>query len=222
MKYFKLDESTKNKIIGKAYPQIQGLPAGYDSEDALSIYNYLDNYPDLNETPNLPEFIVEPKAKLTDVMSCAFIYHKSFVVSERFILAMSSFHLPPHKFFKIKLVLNKDTIVENYYWFCFNNDQTSNIDFKNSSFYAIDEFDLSNQVIVNFNDFDDYVRYSKRNYSHIIKPKNLFWHSSFQNEFDIFQVRILVSPIVSEKFATTIKSLNLTGLEPTEITFEWN
>lgn len=131
MNWYSVSVSTDEKVVGK-YPQTDGMGLGYNLNAPNSVWNIPNlKMPDFE--PAFDYFLLDKKAKLTDVISTALINARGFLISNKLKTILDKFHLTKHIYYPVKILHKKDFIT-NYYWLHFIEDNSNDIDFKNSSF----------------------------------------------------------------------------------------
>lgn len=131
MEWYAISNAT-GKEVGNVYPQVESMAPGYDLKKPESVHNMpFDKFPDFE--PDLSYFVLEKKAKLTDVISTGYIIANGFLISEKLKNQFEKFNLPEHRYYPAR-VLYKNTLHNNYYWMHFANDCTSLLDFDRSTF----------------------------------------------------------------------------------------
>jgi hypothetical protein len=100
--------------VGRTYPQHQEMGPKYDYDAPDSVHQLpYDGFPDFE--PNFRTVVIEPSAKLTDLISSAPIRSTGLLVSERFNGVLESFTLPPHRFYPVPMT-HKKKPVKGYWW----------------------------------------------------------------------------------------------------------
>ncbi|WP_373726576.1 imm11 family protein [Bacteroides heparinolyticus] len=133
MKYYIVDDSLEENVVGKDYPQAYNFIKGYNPEapEALfSLYELGNRFPDY--TPNIDGLMLSGYAKLTDFVSTAFS-PDMFVLSDRVKTLFEAYNLCPHRFYPVGLYKRK--VKQNYHMlhvlsYCY----LDYIDFERSSF----------------------------------------------------------------------------------------
>jgi len=131
--YFILEPACNTIETGSAYPQVQKMAPGYDYYALNSVHALSRSgkkFPDF--VPNLDHFVVNGKAKLTDLLSVATL-HGGFLISEKLKSVLENFKLPPHKFYDAKVFYKKQ--FHSYYWMHIICDLTDLVDYSNSVFF---------------------------------------------------------------------------------------
>ncbi|PBI83954.1 hypothetical protein BSF41_43870 [Flavobacterium sp. ACN2] len=204
-KYLDFTTSNDIDIIGY-YPQVSNTENNlFGSPFAPKRINY-GEIPE--EIPHL-ELQFNKNTKVTDLLSTYNPYF-GFLVSERLEKIISSFHLPPHKFYPIKIIRGDHML--NYFWFNFFDNLFDFIDLKKSTIEIYHKF--------NFNVLDTLSIDSEENLKKInsnldfeksIRLKELFFNANFPN-YDIITNNIMGSGnFISEALRDSLNENNITG-----------
>lgn len=133
MEYFLISNSTDKKEVGR-YIQTKGLPDGYTSKwfDAPNSMTKLtnDNFP--KQDPDLI-FELEPKTKLTDIVSASNISARGLLMNEKTKNIFEQFNLPEYKFYPATLIVKSNKL--QYYWLHIINNSLNDIDYQKTEFY---------------------------------------------------------------------------------------
>ena len=89
--------STEISETGGDFPQIDGLIKGYDYDAQSSILNITDLETDKSYRPNIQDFILRKRSRLTDFLS---FNSDFFIVSKKVIDLLKDFILPPNQQFE--------------------------------------------------------------------------------------------------------------------------
>ena len=220
MKYYVLKNSTGDDIGNVTGIQIKGRSFDYPYNDQSS-YQHLSNLTPARITPNFDYLIVEPKAIMTDFISCTGIIHATgFIVSEKSKKLLEQFKLMPHHFYPVRL-LHK-TKFYDYHWLHLEHDYINDIDYNKSAFitkkpspWNIPNWD-EEKTSVNIRSIENMISVRKENagirtiepsFLHLANPLvrdlNLFAFSSFGDD----------NVIISEKLKDAIDEFHLSGTE---------
>tara|TARA_B100000609_G_C17068546_1_gene357841 strand:- start:55 stop:699 length:645 start_codon:yes stop_codon:yes gene_type:complete len=151
--YCLLDTSIDRKIVG-CYTQTMGVPDGftfkmYDKPNSMTKLNNKE-FPKEN-----PELIwqMEPKAKLTDVVSASNITARGLLCNDKVRDILEKHKLCEHRFYPATLIYQNS--VFDYHWFHPIEQDLDIIDFEKSEFAITDYFrDSLNELIIrNMKDF---------------------------------------------------------------------
>jgi len=89
--------------IGRAFPQHQTMGQGYDYDAPDSVHAFRHHEtPDF--VPNLETIVIEPGARLTDLLSSVPLSNHALLVSERLYSLLLEFQLPPHRYIPAPMV----------------------------------------------------------------------------------------------------------------------
>jgi hypothetical protein len=134
IQYYNLKNSIDLKEIGGDFPQVQRTYDGYDKKAPDSYLKVKSSaFPDF--APNLYYFTMNPKGKLTDMISTSMLTGSGSLVSERFKnLLEDGFTLAPHRFYPASLKY-KGEFRNDYYWMHVVSDNTEYIDFEHTKCY---------------------------------------------------------------------------------------
>ncbi|WP_139260887.1 imm11 family protein [Bacteroides congonensis] len=222
MKYFIMEESLNEKIIGSDFPQVYKFIKGYD-EDApnalFSLYKYRNAFPDY--VPNLDGVMLAGYAKLTDFISNGFS-NRLRIISPRAKAILEQYNLCPHQFYPLGLYKRK--IKHDYFLFKFVSDYSDFVDYEKTSFQEYD-------IISNYKSDSFFVHskkdfWEKRNAIEVEKGvswgiwgNNIVMNKAFDHKLDFFVISILdANTYVSERLKNAIETAGLTGWEFTPAT----
>lgn len=220
-RYAILDNSASRKEVGY-YPQISSLPSNYLEAGERSIYKVPhSDFPEF--TPDLSGLPLRKDAKLTDVISCAYI-SDGFLVNSRALEVFEEFKLPPYRLHPCTIVQNK--LEYEYYWFHYLIDLTAYINFPLSDFYI--GFDiLSVEGPIAFQDYEDFInKYEEyRVNGKPISARKIVWKKDFP-ELDLFTIsKVDIRTFISPSLVNMLKKNRVSGIEITEepksIEFVW-
>ncbi|WP_455614159.1 hypothetical protein [Bacteroides congonensis] len=222
MKYFIMEESLNEKIIGSDFPQVYKFIKEYD-EDApnalFSLYKHKDTFPDY--VPNLDGVMLAGYAKLTDFISNGFSPYL-LIMNEKAKGILEQFHLCPHKFYPLGLYKRK--IKNDYFLFHYHSNYSDFVDYEKTSFQEYD--------IISKYKSDSFFVHSKKEFwekrNAIEAEKGTSWgiwgdrivmNQEFDRELDFFCITILdANNYVSERLKNAIETAGLTGWEFTPAT----
>ena len=223
MKFYKLDTACATKETGAFFPQITRMKADYDYDAENSVHNFRknsSNEDNFEVNPNFDSLIMNGKSKVSDLLSESVVSGNGFLVSNRFKELLLSFNLPKNKFYPVKIIKNKNIIIENYFWFeiSLQNRQLTLIDFKKTSFRVTKNYsrrdiveEISIDSIEDFNvkrtklksDFGQSFAIMAYNMVLLKKP-----------EFDIFNIGLINHDFyISEDLKQAIIDSKITGCD---------
>lgn len=222
MKYFIMEESSNEKIVGSNFPQVYKFIKGYDEEapNALfSLYKYKDTFPDY--VPNLDGVMLASYAKLTDFVSNGFS-RRLRILSHTAKAVLEQYNLCPHQFYPLGLYKRK--IKYDYYLLNFVSNYSDFVDYERTTFQ---EYDItSGYKSCSFLVHSKEKFWEKR--TRIEIDKGISWgvwgdrivmNKEFDRELDFFVISILDGNIyVSERLKNAIETAGLTGWEFTPAT----
>lgn len=217
MKYYSLKNSTSDDI-GKVYPQTDGMSDFY----SYSAPDSLKNLPNLqlpDFEPNLDYFIIDDKAKLTDVISTGLIDATGLIVNDKVKDLLQTFHLMPHKFFPAKL-LYKKRFYHNYYWLHLGRDYADTIDYKKSNFelksippWDIPDWDYETEGLA-INNRNDLIEVWKQTDGQMILPTSLHLNNQFDPTLDLVAFRELGDHVlISQNLKNVLEKEKVNGIE---------
>lgn len=219
MKYFKITQNTDSKIIGK-YPQVKDLKIDFHKARA-SQWGKIDEWKSDDDIPDLNNFLLQPKSKLTDLISNSFI-----IVSDGLFISQES-----------KEVFNQFIINGNfypstiykldekilYYFLKYEYGGLSNMIWEESEFieYNINTLEFGNIVLVkNFEDYKEKVESLRISKNDDIALWNLFPKLiKFNKKYDMTPM-FKYGLICNENVKKAIEENQLTGFDFTPIDVE--
>jgi hypothetical protein len=217
MKYYKLDLSSDLNEVGKIPQSEIGVTIGDIQQDFIPWQGKIDF------DFNLPEPILEKKAKLVSILDIAFMQSWFLVIDDTLLEFLKKFNLGNYQEWKIKTWQNNQ-LIEKYNLFLINDTkQAEYIDYKKSAFYSKKLGDWNNSSIqkpVLVENYDAYVSEKEL----LRKDKLMLLHSKITLDLskateDMF--RIINAPpggyFVSEKLKKAIEENGFSGMEFTEI-----
>ncbi len=211
-------KSSDEKITG-THPQTDGMKYGYDLRKVNSIWNLPNKkLPDFD--PDFDHFVLDKKAKLTDIISTGLISASGLIVSEKIKEIFSLYRLPDHKYFKAK-VSHKKIVYNDYYWLHFISDNVTLIDFKKSEFIRRDTHFDDDQELLTVANASDLLKERQITSLRHIFPKTLqllnheaydfLYFNDFWNKY-----------YINEKLLNKLKDLNCSGFDYIKISFQLN
>lgn len=221
MKYFIMEESLNEKIIGSDFPQVYKFIKGYDEDapDALfSLYKYKDTFPDY--IPNLDGVMLAGYAKLTDFVSNGFSPFL-LIMNEKAKDILGQFHLCPHKFYSLGLYRRK--IKNDYFLFHYHSNYSDFVDYQKTSFREHHSFRFQSDpfFVSSKEEFWEKRKAIKteKGISCGIRGDRIVMNKDFDHELDFFVISILdANTYVSERLKNAIETAGLTGWEFTPAT----
>ncbi|MCV9931831.1 hypothetical protein OIU80_06000 [Flavobacterium sp. LS1R47] len=205
MKYFNLTTSNDLDVIGY-YPQVSNTENNlFGSPFSPKRINY-------GEIPEEIPYLglqFNKDAKMTDLLATYNPYF-GFLVSEKFKNIASNFHLPPHKFYPIKIV--REDYLLDYFWFNFYDDLFNFIDLKKSTIEIYHKFNFNVLDAVSVGNKENFEKInSNLDFEKSIRLKELFLDNNFP-KYDIMTNNIIGSgSFISEILMDSLNKNNITG-----------
>lgn len=216
MKYFIVEESLDEKIIGKDFPQVCKFVKGYDpkGDNALfSLYEYRNSLPDY--IPNLDGMMLAGSAKLTDFLSSGFGH--GYIMSDKAKKVLEQFHLCSHLFYPLGLYKRK--VKFDYFLLNYISNYSYFVDYEKTSFKEYDIISEQSSSSFFVNSKEEYLE-RRRN---IKNKKGISWgiwgdrivmNKDFDPELDFFVICMLDTNVyVSKRLKDAIEAAGLTGWE---------
>jgi hypothetical protein len=169
MKYFQIKQETEYKIIGK-YPQFKDLKIGFH-EARGEQWAEVDKWKDESDLPDLDQFLLHPKSKLTDNMSSNFIITCSgLIISKKFYEILQRFRINGQ--FKSATIHICKAKHENYLlWYEYGAE--SKINWKDSKFIEYYDGNAETRKYgdqITITDFEDYCKKARA-----LRERNSLW-----------------------------------------------
>lgn len=214
MKKYLLSNSTDKKEVGY-YIQTVGTSEYSLSDEQKKKYRGNLSSEFFPEKDPVLEFELEPKAKLTDVVSASNISAKGFLMNEKAKTVFEQFNLIEHKFYNATLKTKNEILP--YYWLHLVNDSFESIDFHKSKFFEADYIGRKKSDII-INSLEDFL--IKREELMIRAEKIALKESAICQPLDLFFFFNLHSYVlISENFKDSIVSNKIKGLNYSEADF---
>lgn len=213
MKYFRLLESTNLKEIGK-FPQCSGkFVSNWNSNNSLVL---VFKKKVASNNIEIPEFILNDKAKRTDLLSTSFLDFM-LAISTKLKKLIESKNYEGVQFFKSALHC-KNAIAEEYWIlnpFGFRNEY---IDFNSSTIKRSDSQGVSYLKVKDRSEFDGLVEGGKQeNKIHVVSAPKLYSDKIKEDFFLLDGVDGGIGYYVSEAFKNEITEAGCTGIAFSEI-----
>lgn len=222
MKYYIVNQSIDEKIIGKDYPQTSKFIKSYnpDAPDALySLYKYKESFP--NFSPNLDGLMLAGSARLTDFVSSAF--SAGYIVSEKAKNILEYYNLCSHMFYRLGLY--KRNIKHNYFLLNIVSDYSNFVDYKRSTFIEYNLLTEEETSVISIDSKEDLlkkrktIKNEKDDIAWTIWGNKIVMSNDFDRELDFFEItRIDAHLYVSERLKEAIELHNLIGWNFTSAT----
>lgn len=227
MKYFAIETSLNEKILGK-YPPVKGFIHHCDVDEEP---NFIDKliFEKIEIQPILSNVVLDANAKQTDFIDVFgdVGFKFGYLISDKFKKILDQFNCYGFQFFKTSIFQN-ETQFNNYWQTNIYDFPYHFIDYQNTSFLLKDR-DVNRNIIsqtMNFNDINEFNLFV----NNIRYPKMLFFKDISFNErmnLDLFTLRYTEGAhkgIVSERLKNEIEKEYITGIEfkPLELSiYEW-
>jgi hypothetical protein len=199
--YYTIKKST-GKEIGSVFPQVSCLT----QELAHSIkFTEFVNF----DTELL--FVLQPGAKLTDVLSQAAISANGLLISHRFKVLLDKFQLMQHKFYRTTIITTESQ--EIYYWLHFVDTSYKNkIDYEQSVFYWTKS--TFKKDIIKLASYDEYLELKKQNgILWGVKAEKIKLDQSFDKPLDMFScLPFDLGIYISAKLYDALLEQKITGI----------
>lgn len=208
MEFFILNYSLDLKEVG-VENQIQNIAPDYNPEAEYS-WRHIKPQEPINYRFRAPNFILEPKAIMTDFLNFVPGPRFMLLISDKFFDLMKGFHLPEFQKFTSKVFYEGKDFNYNLVYFS-NSFDSKFIDFKQSKF-AITKFGKFVESII-ISSEDDFWRKKET----IKRPLRISFVSLILKEeiqFDLFRLYYpFTGFFISSKLKNSILANNITGIK---------
>lgn len=204
--YYTIENRT-DKEVGNVYPQ-----AGCLSQNLTRSIKF-DEF--VNFDSELL-FQLEPKAKLTDVLSQASIPVYGLLINKKVKDLLQGFNLMRHRYYKC-LVKDHKGITHDYYWLhVADNTVLDKIEYGESKFYTIEYGYREGEIALK--SYDDYkIQKERLGKMWSIGGDFIKFKQEFDFSLDLFCIPIFGKHLfISEKLANSFQSAGITGVLLTE------
>lgn len=216
MKYHKLEYNSLNiKETGTQFQSVEG----YFGDIQNNIFPIEGK---INFNFELPEPLMQGKAKPTTMLNAVFIPNGFLIFKDYFISFLNEFNIGEYQTWEMK-VLHKNKILTYYNLFNLNYPkQRELIDFKKSHFYLGKYSDYKyvgkNIVVSDYENYLSTLEVLKSNQDNFLKCEKIVLDLSLQN-IDLFKLSIdpLAGYYVSERLKNAIEEKGFTGMTFQEI-----
>lgn len=215
MSYFIFKPATNTPETGPEYPQVQKMAPGYNYKAPNSVHalsREVEKIPDYE--PNLDYFIVQGRAKLSDILSVAPV-SGGFLMSAKLKNILEQFRLPTHKFYPAKLQHKKQFY--DYYWMHIICDLTDYVDYPNSTFFVYYNYS-QNLGYINISSKEELIQKKQKLKSDnpgktvTIWADKLTLSQSFNKKLDLFEVGTFdANYYISESLCQAITNAKVSG-----------
>jgi hypothetical protein len=203
---------------GPEYPQVQEMAPEYIYKAPDSVYALSKAVEQLpNFTPNLNYFVVQSRAKLTDLLSVAPV-HGGLLVSSQLKYLLDKHNLTPiHKFYPANVQHKKQ--FHHYFWLHIICNLTDQVDYPNSTFFIYHNY-KNNLGYVSIESKEDFTQQKEK-----IKRDNpgktiTIWaetiklNKEFNAAIDLFEIGTFDNNYyISERLRAALVSEKITGCE---------
>lgn len=218
MKHYIISNSADKKEVGHYIQTVMGEVPNENGEFDNNARSNLNNENFPNFIPNL-EFELEPKAKITDIVSASDIIARGLLINDKVRSLLSNFNIMNHKFYDGRLK-TKDKILP-YYWLHIANNSFSGIDFDKSTFCIADLIGNPISLIIVKDENDYYEKNALCEDMNSIIIDKLIFNDHFRAlNLDLFffpQIHQYI--IASERLINEIEKQKITGLKYKEAMF---
>lgn len=201
--YYTIENRT-DKEVGSVYPQTGCLSQNLTRSIKLDEFINIDSE---------ILFQLEPKAKLTDVLSQANISVYGLLVNKKLKDLLKKFNLIQHHYYKC-LIKDHKGIIHDYYWMhIYDNSIIDKIEYAKSKFYLRESGFREKDI--ELNSFEDYKnKMEALGIHYTVSADKLVLSSKFDNSLDLFNVPLFTKKkiIISEKLKEELLSQKITGI----------
>jgi hypothetical protein len=216
MLYYIFKPATNTTETGFVFPQVSKMRPGYNYGTPNSVHalsRAVEHLPDYE--PDLDCFVVDRKAKLTDLLSVSVTYG-GFLISPKLKGIFEQFNLPLHKFFPAKVSYKKELF--DYFWFHIVCNLTDQVDYSSSKFFTYYNY-AHNLGYVDIRSKEDLTKHREN-----IKKDNpgktiTIWaekikmNEQFDKTLDLFEIGMFDANFyISKRLKDMIMELGVTGL----------
>ncbi|MBX3239012.1 MAG: hypothetical protein KIT80_09540 [Chitinophagaceae bacterium] len=211
MEWYLFAPTTDERTCG-AYTQTDGMGPGYNLRGPNSVWN-ISNLKKPDFEPDFDCFMLDKKAKLTDIISTSIINARGFIVSNNLKTIFDNSRLPSHIYYPVVLLYKKERIT-NYYWLHFIEDNTKDIDFRKSEFELTHPlpFFRTESVILNNKELSVIEANKAANPDFKVFPRFIQLNKSLDADFLIFEF-LYNKCYISEKLYNDFKTNNISGID---------
>jgi hypothetical protein len=220
MSYYIFKPAIDTPETGSVFPQVQKMRPGYNYQATNSVHALSREVEHLPEySPDLDYFVVNSKAKLTDLLSVAVAYG-GFLISPKLKELLEKFNLPAHKFFPAKV--SYKTRMYDYYWVHVICDLTNDVDYMHSTFFIYHNYS-QNLGFITVSSKEDLLRKKEKlkkdnpDKTVTIWAEKIFFQPTVINDLDLFQIGLFNSDYyISQKLKEEIINSKILGVSITD------
>jgi hypothetical protein len=216
MLYF-LETSTDIKEIG-AYFQVKSMSEGYDYNtlNSISAMSSLGNDEVPSFIPDLENFVLKPKAKLTDIISTGYASDKGFLISDKARSIFKIYNIDKGIYYPAGVEYKGQKFAYSFLYVASYLIENEMIDFPRSKFTEKKISEIINNV--SFDNFEQMMAYSrKKNPIHEIGFEKIHLKKEISN-LDMFRIGYVDNNIiVSERLKKDLKAQGITGIKFTDV-----
>jgi hypothetical protein len=154
-KFYIINNSIDNKIIGNEFPQCTGTLKGYNNEyeNPLSLYYFAHQKGiEIDYEPDLSAIKVGLKTKMTDYISCSLGPGNDSVISSKFRNLLKRYKTSPLQMFKC--ILNRKEEQFKYFWIHYIYSLEKIVDYRQSVFsHPNEKFESKLRSIKSYEDY---------------------------------------------------------------------
>jgi hypothetical protein len=215
--YYIFQPACNTAETGPEFPQVQKMAPGYDYKATNSVYalsKATENLPDF--APNLDHFVVNGKARLTDLLSVAPV-NGGFLISNRFKTLLEKFKIAQHRFYAAKVSHKKEFY--DYYWIHIISNLAEFVDYPKSTFFIYYNYshNLGYVTVDSKEDFKDQKEKIKKDNPDktiTIWADKIRLNEDFDLSLDLFEIGCFNSNYcISDRLKTAISTFNITGCD---------
>lgn len=200
--YYSIENKT-DKEVGNVFPQVSCVSIELAHQIQFDKFSYFDSE---------LLFELQPKAKLTDVLSQAAISAHGLLVNTKVKDLFSNVNIMQHQYYKC-LVKDLKGFTHDYYWLHISDYSILNkINYKESKFYLRESGFREDNI--ELSSFDDYK--NKKDSLGIlftVHADNIVLSREFDNSLDLFSIPIFTKKIIiSQRLKDLIISKEITGV----------
>lgn len=177
-------------------------------------YRFLRNFTKAIDNFRLPAYMLEHRAKWTDLISVINLGYSNLVISEKFVEILERFEIPNYEQHPVKIIKNKKE--SSYQFFHFLEAQDHLIDFRQSKFFKKQRHEITTEGI-KFQDLNDYLKQAEilqkeHGRSSSYKAQKIYFKSLENYDLLLFKSLYGVT-IISQRLAEAILATGITGVD---------